>query len=129
MNCFYHQDVSAIGICKSCSRGLCPDCAAEQTSGLACRGRCEEEVETLARLLKYTAALQASALQRLKAQRLAAIIPGVFITLFGAFFAWVGFSANPEIWAMVGLGAFLVLFGGYLVVKTVLSKAADPSRD
>jgi hypothetical protein len=51
MNCFYHHDRPAVGICKNCQRGLCPDCAAEVRDGLACGGRCEGKVELLSRLV------------------------------------------------------------------------------
>lgn len=44
MNCFRHSDVPAVGLCKACSKGVCPDCAAEASGGLACRGSCEVRV-------------------------------------------------------------------------------------
>ncbi|HKY62556.1 MAG TPA: hypothetical protein VJR29_03980 [bacterium] len=47
MNCFYHPSAPAVGLCKNCSRGLCPDCAGDQGQGLACKNRCEAEVEAL----------------------------------------------------------------------------------
>jgi hypothetical protein len=52
MRCYYHQEVEAVGICKSCSRGLCADCAVEVGEGLACRDRCEQGVAELNALLK-----------------------------------------------------------------------------
>jgi hypothetical protein len=27
MRCFYHHDKEAVGSCKSCGKGLCPECA------------------------------------------------------------------------------------------------------
>ena len=51
MHCYYHQDVEAVGLCKSCSRGLCAACAADVGNGLACRGRCEEEVKAVNRVI------------------------------------------------------------------------------
>ena len=53
MKCFYHRDIEAVGICKSCNRGLCGDCAAEIGEGLACKGRCEDTVAKLLSLLWY----------------------------------------------------------------------------
>jgi uncharacterized membrane protein YcjF (UPF0283 family) len=50
MNCFYHQQTTAVGICKNCNRGLCQGCAAELTNGIACVGRCEESALALSRL-------------------------------------------------------------------------------
>lgn len=42
MVCYYHPDRPAIGLCKHCFRGLCPDCAILIHDQLACRNRHEE---------------------------------------------------------------------------------------
>ncbi len=47
MNCFNHRDKPAIGVCKSCGKGLCEDCLAEVPNGLACKGSCEARAETM----------------------------------------------------------------------------------
>ena len=47
MNCFYHPNNPAIGICKYCQRGLCSDCAAIIDDVLACKNRHESEVHEL----------------------------------------------------------------------------------
>jgi Flp pilus assembly protein TadB len=51
MRCYYHHDLDAVGTCKNCGRGLCPGCAVDVNNGLACRGRCEEEVRSLNRVI------------------------------------------------------------------------------
>src|SRR2546430_9416121 len=52
MKCFYHPDLDAVGICKNCGRGLCPQSLAEVEDGLACRGRCEAAVSAISAVLK-----------------------------------------------------------------------------
>lgn len=47
MRCYYHHDVDAVAVCKSCSRGLCSSCAADVGNGMACRNRCEAEVQAI----------------------------------------------------------------------------------
>jgi succinate dehydrogenase/fumarate reductase-like Fe-S protein len=47
MKCFYHNSVDAVAICKNCNRGVCPDCAAEVSNGVACKNRYEAEVEAV----------------------------------------------------------------------------------
>ena len=47
MNCFYHPERHALGICKHCSRGLCSECAAIVDDTLACRDRHEQQVRGL----------------------------------------------------------------------------------
>src|SRR6185369_9936209 len=41
MNCFHHPSTTAVGICRTCGRGLCSDCAFAGGDMLTCRGRCE----------------------------------------------------------------------------------------
>lgn len=52
MKCFYHQEKEAIAICKNCSRGLCSNCVAEVTNGVACKGKCEDDVIFLNKMLQ-----------------------------------------------------------------------------
>ena len=41
MHCFNHNSSQAVGICKSCQKGLCSDCAVETSAGITCSGACE----------------------------------------------------------------------------------------
>lgn len=51
MNCFRHAPAAAVGICKSCQRGVCPECLTDVGDGLACRGPCEAKVQSLNAML------------------------------------------------------------------------------
>lgn len=44
MNCYTHTDSSAIGICKSCYKGVCSQCAIEIENGLACSETCKNSI-------------------------------------------------------------------------------------
>lgn len=55
MHCFNHTEKEAIGICKSCQRGLCPDCATDLGHGLACAGKHEKDVNTLKTIIDQSA--------------------------------------------------------------------------
>jgi hypothetical protein len=50
VNCFYHPDKPAIGLCKYCQRGLCSECAAIVDDVVACKNRHEDEVRQLGQL-------------------------------------------------------------------------------
>ena len=109
MRCYYHQDREAVGICKSCNRGLCADCAAEIGAGLACRDRCEAEVAQLNSLLE-------------KAPASYRTTRGVYLRSAWLFFIWGGatlilglfllrFATAPGVgYGSVVLGSFLLLF-------------------
>jgi hypothetical protein len=51
MKCYYHPDRDAVGSCKACSKGLCPECAVDVGRGLACREQCESYVRALIALV------------------------------------------------------------------------------
>jgi len=51
LRCFYHPEKDAVGTCKHCHRGVCAGCAAEREGGLACRGRCETDVDAVNALI------------------------------------------------------------------------------
>lgn len=51
MRCFYHQDKEAVGVCRSCGKGVCIECAVDLGKGLACRGRCEENAGAIIQLV------------------------------------------------------------------------------
>ena len=51
MKCYYHNDIDAVAICKNCSKGLCKECAAELDDGIACKDRCEGQVEYINSLI------------------------------------------------------------------------------
>lgn len=107
MRCFYHRDVEAVAGCKNCSRGLCPACAVDVGNGLACRGRCEDEV----RALNWVIARNKKAYQKTESAYLRtalfyAVVAGVFFV--GAIFDWRGFAwvLFPAS-AILGLAAWL----------------------
>lgn len=52
MNCYYHPDKPAIGLCKYCQRGLCLECSVNAGDSLACRGLHEEQVRGMEALMK-----------------------------------------------------------------------------
>jgi hypothetical protein len=52
MKCFYHPQADAVATCKHCHRGVCRDCAAERSHGIACRDRCEAAVDAVNALIQ-----------------------------------------------------------------------------
>jgi len=44
MNCFKHSPAPAVGLCKTCFKAVCPECAVDVGNGLACKGACEAKV-------------------------------------------------------------------------------------
>ena len=47
MLCFNHAGMQAVGVCKSCMKGLCPDCVIDSGKGLVCNETCGKNVLVL----------------------------------------------------------------------------------
>lgn len=119
MNCFYHSDVQAVGLCKSCMRGLCVACAADSSRSLACKERCEEDVRQLDEMIQRNARLIDVATVNARGQRTAMIVVGIFVALFGGFFVWGSLQREEEpIWVMLVLGVLLILYALYMILRS-----------
>jgi len=113
MNCFYHRDKSAIGLCKYCQRGLCADCAAHAGDSLSCRDLHEEQVHAL-ELLMQKNILQA---KRVGSDYVRNTIfygsVGILFTAFGiSQLKWLGMQA--VVYLMIGLALLWAAVANYL---------------
>jgi len=107
MRCFNHSDREAVGTCKSCSKGLCGDCAADLEHGLACRGKHEQNVADLNAMVLRASRVQATT-------RGARYVAPAFTAFLGVMF--VGYGYFKE-----GLSGFLLPLGvGFLVYSTAV---------
>jgi len=112
MKCFYHHRLDSIGVCRSCGRGLCPDCITEYPEGLACKNRCEEAVEETISLVKRN--------------RVAVAKPGInrffypfFFLVLGAIQLYQGiFESKGAINTFTALGVIFIV-GGILYLIAI----------
>lgn len=107
MKCFYHEQRDAVALCKSCHRGLCPDCVSDVPPGVACREKCEDEVRAVNCMLEQG---KRSFRANRKLLRSAAVVPFVFGVVF---LGWGGVlikdSNNGSAIVPLGIG-ILMLF-------------------
>ena len=109
MNCFHHPEISAVGSCKHCQRGLCSECAAIVDDVLVCKGRHEDEVRQLEQL---TARNLFQSKRVVSAYNRNAIFYGLVGVLF------TGFGAL--LYRFLGLQAvFFILIGLFLLYAAV----------
>jgi hypothetical protein len=97
MRCFYHTDREAVGTCRACSKGLCPECAVDLDVALGCKGRHEGAARRLA-------------LSQARASRLASILPVFLIGLGAVWGAW-GLLSRPLSIFMIITGVGFAVFG------------------
>src|ERR1043166_3474197 len=97
MRCFYHQDKDAVGSCKSCGKGLCSECAVDLGRGLACRGRCESDVQAVISLIDRNIQLQPTTTRLIQAGGSARVAGSLFFLVTGAVFLIFGLPREREL--------------------------------
>src|SRR5262245_7896203 len=97
MRCFYHNERDAIGTCKSCGKGICHECAADLKKGLACKGRCEADVQALLELIARNIEMAPASARLLQVSKSSRIGVVVFYFLMGLIFTIGGYSRSGAV--------------------------------
>ena len=113
MHCFYHQDREAVGGCKSCGKGLCPECAVDLGKGLACRERCEADVQAVIALVDRSIKLSPTTSQLIESGHGMRSSAATFNLVLGVIFIAWGFQDTEHLSFITILGVCFVAFGGY----------------
>lgn len=117
MKCFNHEERDAVGTCKSCGKGVCRDCAVDLSKGLACRGRCEEDVARLIALIDQNVRHSAVAHNIMGGARKNLFAQALFFVALGLVFAGLAL-AEGKLMEFPGLFALLFLiYGGYTLAR------------
>ena len=116
MHCFYHQQEEAVGSCKSCGKGLCSECAADLGKGLACRGRCEDDVRAVIELVERNIRLQPTTTRLIQAGGGLRLAGSLFFLLTGAVFLFRGLTSEREMQFSAILGFCFLSYGLFLLV-------------
>ena len=112
MRCFYHPDREAVGVCKSCQRGICPECLSDVGKGIACKARCEEDARALVRLTDAAIRHEPANEFIVARMRRTRLVTALFYLLVGAGFLVAGFL-HPYVQFAIYLGAVFLVFGVY----------------
>lgn len=117
MNCYYHPNQPAVGLCKHCQRGLCLDCAADVDDSLACKDRHEEQVTGLNILVRRNL---------LQAHRIGSnyLRNAVFYFLSGGLFAGFGLYQLR----FTGLQALFLLFIGLFLLYAAVANFLESRK-
>jgi hypothetical protein len=116
VQCYYHQSAAAVGICRNCGRGLCPECAVDLVDGLACRDRCEAKVRSGIALVDT-----ANRQRKTAGTSLFLVITGLVIIGLGGLL-WRDGARGPG-------GLFVLLGGAFIAYGTVLERIRRLGRD
>lgn len=116
MNCFNHVTTPCVGICIACGKGVCPECAADLTRGLACKGICEHEARRLLDLRDFSFAQPGQQESILKHTRQTNIRLGMMLIFVAAGILALTWT-SPKLSSLNILGMILGGFGLLLIVK------------
>lgn len=107
MDCFRHPEHAAVGLCRSCYRGVCAECAAEVEGSLACRGNCEQDVAQLVSMLRSNVRLQSAAERQIATNPRIRLMAGALFIVMGIASLPLGLRGGPS-------DGFLRFFSGFL---------------
>ena len=126
MRCYYHHDREAVGGCKSCGKGLCPDCAVDLIKGLACRDRCESDVRSVITLIDRNIALIPTTSRLIETGRRTRFGAAIFQLITGAIFIGWGLQDTERLSFITVLGVCFFAYGVYLAFQA--RRAPQPSQ-
>jgi len=129
MRCFYHQDKDAVGSCKSCGKGLCVECAVDLGKGLACRGRCEDDVRAVVELVDRNIKLQPTATRLIQAGGSARLAGSLFFLASGAVFLIYGLTSEREMTFVTILGVCFLAYAVFQLLWSRRLSAQTPKTD
>ena len=123
MKCFNHPEIEAVGSCKFCYRGVCPQCAKDSGVGLASSEACESEVKAIHALVERNKKLTALAPKPYARNAFMMTLMAVTFTGFGLFSKIPFMSAYLIVFGMVLFcGAALAFFNARKVAKATSSE-------
>ena len=119
MQCFYHPDAPATGLCKHCSRGICTACASERDGGLACRDRHESQVDQVSALIRRNVQVG------VKSRPLSLIAFAIFVIAVLVLIDLALNEENPNVRIMLYMLAafsFVAVLGQVPVLRSMLAR-------
>ena len=119
MKCYHHDTRDAVGICKSCGKGLCTECAVDMHYGLACKGRCERAAEELISLIQQNVTLRQTAATATRNIRPNTYIQAALLTVFGVAFGGMGLQVPGLMPYMCGLAVVCFAYAAYAVWRAL----------
>ena len=114
MNCYNHPELPALGICKSCGKGLCRECIAEVPDGLACKNHCEDRVIFINRIIDTNKQALTAANVQVRSGTVFMVLTGLIFCAFG-FIPYFVYGQKGAIF--MGLVGIVFLASGLLRLR------------
>ncbi len=115
MKCFNHDDRDAVGICKSCGKGVCRECAVDMGKGLACRDRCEMDASNVIALIDQNIQFSPVGKNVMGNMRKNTYVQASFLLVAGVIFLLTGMASGRLAEFPGLLGMVFLIYGGYML--------------
>ena len=112
MECFSHSGTQAVGVCKSCGKGVCRTCAVDLGVAIACCEACAKEATDLHEMNQRGKRIYGIGVA--KRMPSGVIVWLLFAVLFGGFGVYQSYRNQQPEW-------FLLLFGGVSLFIALLA--------
>ena len=109
MNCYYQPNTPAIGVCKSCGRGLSIEYATDVGNGLACKDKCEDRVRLLNSIIDRNTTILAVSNTQLRRNMIFSVTVGLLFCVLGVNMGFANSGLPGGVY--VALGIVFILRG------------------
>ncbi len=114
MECYYHSSKQAVGLCRSCNKAVCRDCAKIIPKGLACCDECVVDAQELIEMNERGKKLYG--IGKFKTNRLATVVV-VWLLLAGVMWvctALVYFGRNEPDYGTLAMAVIFTIIAGIM---------------
>ena len=118
MYCYRHPTADAVGICKSCNKGLCTECAVDVGQGIACKNSCEQDVKDLNAIVSYSKKVCTKTTASCYKQ-------AIFSGLLGLVFIIYGFAESDMQTFMFPVGIIFLLMMLFMIYTGLSYKSKE----
>lgn len=117
MKCYYDPTQDAVALCRACGRGLSHEHLTEVSTGVACKGRCEEQADVVNRMIERSASSSVASNQMIRRMPSAALGSGIFLALMGLLFSIQGYQNDRGF--TLKMGVICIAFGLWSVFRAL----------
>lgn len=125
MKCYYHHQSDAVAICKSCGRGLCPECEADVGPGSACKQRCENDVKDLNTIIQRSKSAYQKTGAVYKRSAMALLVMGIIFIFIGVLPIIMLNNYGSSFMAVLGIVFVIWSLGNFKSARQITSVKED----
>ena len=129
MKCIQHPGRDAVGICRMCGRGVCPDCARAKATGLTCSERCETRARESDAVFQHSVRVMPTAATTWRQTRNTVLWSAAFFLTIGGIFLWQGYQDYRDSGAVefaLVIGIAMALYGVLTLVRAIRTATPSP---